>query len=54
MIKVNLPKLDCGKEIFSLRLYKDTLARLEALSEKTAIRKQDLIRIAINNLLDDN
>lgn len=53
MINVNLPKLDSPKEIFSFRLYKETIGRLEELSEKTAIRKQDLVRIAINNLLDN-
>ena len=52
MIPVNLPTRDEPKDVFSLRLYRSTLAEIDLVSAKSGIRKQDLVRIAINNLLD--
>lgn len=52
MIPVNLPTRDEPKDVFSLRLYQSTLNEINLVSAKSGIRKQDLVRIAINNLLD--
>ena len=52
MIPVNLPTRDEPKDVFSLRLYRSTLTEIDLVSAKSGIRKQDLVRIAINNLLD--
>ena len=52
MIPVNLPTRNEPKVVFSLRLYRSTLDEIDLVSAKSGIRKQDLVRIAINNLLD--
>jgi hypothetical protein len=54
MITPNLPKYDSPKEVYSLRVYKTTMDKLGVVQEKTGIRTQDLIRIAINNFLDSD
>ena len=52
MIKANLPARDDLKQVFAVRLYQSVIGEIDSLSVKTGIRRQDLIRIAINNFLD--
>lgn len=53
MIKPNLPELDSPKVPYSFRIYMETLEKLVALEQETGISKQNLIRTAINNFLDE-
>ena len=54
MKEVNLPKLTEEKTSYSLPLYVSVRQELEQLSQKTGISVANLVRHAINELLEES
>ena len=54
MKNINLPKLDEAKASYSLPLYVSVREELEQLSTKTGISVANLIRHAINEMLEES
>lgn len=51
-MQINLPKLDEPKLSYTLPLYQSVRERLETLSARTGVTVANLVRSAVNDLLD--